>query len=111
MSSFQSSTEPKLLKAQQAERDIDGYRICWPAVGIPAGLDMAASSILDWFDRPSTRHDLMDDLVDSLGMDRQSAEDVANSLVQTFVSAGQLVVEGAPSPSRELYDYPPAASP
>ena len=111
MTTTQSRQEPRLLRAPQVERDFPGFRISWPYAGLPAALDVAASSILDWFDQPSTVEELVSDLVEGVGMERAQAEAVARSLVPTFVSAGQLIWQDAPTYPPELYDYPPTASP
>lgn len=101
---------PRLVRTPQFQRDFRGFRISWPEAGIPAALDAASAAVLDWFENPSTRSELAEDLVEVVGLELATAQSVAHSLIQTFLRGGQLTVAGA-TLRPDLYDYPPAASP
>ena len=107
----QAHLEQRFRSAPHAFLQLVGFRIAWPASGLPAALDPAATMLLDCFDETASLRELADDLVAALDLAPEVAEQSVHSVATTLLATGHLIPDGTtPSPASFLW-YPPTASP
>ena len=91
--------------------DMEGHRLIWPHGGLPVALDLAATTLLDCYQVPTSPSALAADLEDAVGLDADVAMEAAIAATTDFQRSGLVVAEGqVPMPARELA-YPAGASP
>ena len=97
--------------APRAVADRDNYILAWPTSGKPLALDLAAASILACFEEGASAEEVIDDLVNAIGLEPNAAIRVTSDIVNKGLAAGHLIPEGLNPMPVDRFFYPPVASP
>jgi hypothetical protein len=101
----------RFIVAPNASRSQDSYRLVWPLSGIPIGLDLAGSTLLDCFADGATVREVAEDLVAAIGLEPEVAMTSVSTLVDSLRRSRHLVDPHDEAKKKFLWSYPPMASP
>ena len=100
----------EFVQVDHVSIDVGDVRFVWADGGNPAVIDRASASLLDCFVEAATPDQVATDLVDVIGLDRDTARRASANAAHWFRNAGLIVATDRDPMESWRFDYPPAAS-